>query len=66
MKIYIKTYLKTGFIQPSKSAADASIRFAKKPDGSFYLCVNYWGFNNLIIKNQYPLFLIYELLDRLG
>ena len=63
LKTYIKTYLKTGFIQPSKSSADASILFDKKPNSSFWLCVNYQGLNNLTIKNQYPLLLIREALD---
>ena len=66
LKTYIESYLKTGFIQPSKSLAGASILFDKKPDGSFHLCVDYWGLNNFIIKNQYPLPLISKLLDRLS
>ena len=66
LKTYIETHLKTGFIQLSKSLAGTLILFNKKPDGSFYLCVDYRGLNNLIIKNWYPLPLIGELLDRLG
>ena len=66
LKTYIKTHLKTGFIWPSKSPTGAPILFNKKPDGSFYLCVDYRGLNNLTIKNQYPLLLIGESLDRLG
>ncbi len=66
LKTYIKTHLKTRFIQPSKSPAGASILFDKKPDGSLCLCVNYWGLNNLTSKNQYPLPLIGKSLDRLG
>ena len=66
LKTYIKTYLKTGFIQPSKSPAGAPIFFNKKPDGSLRLCVDYWGLNKLTIKNRYPLPLIGESLDRLG
>lgn len=41
LEAYIKTNLKIGFIQPSKSLVDASILFDKKPNGSFHLCVNY-------------------------
>ena len=66
LKAYIKTYLKTGFIWPSKSLAGASIPFDKKSNGSLRLCVDYRGFNNLTIKNRYPLPLIGESLDRLG
>ena len=51
LKTYIKTHLKTGFIQRSKSPTGAPILFDKKPDGSLYLCVDYWGLNNLMIKN---------------
>ena len=66
LKTYIKTNLVNGFIWPSKSPARAPILFNRKPDRSLRLCVNYWGLNNLIIKNQYPLSLIGESLDRLG
>ena len=51
LKAYIETYLKTGFIWPSKFPAGASILFNKKPDSSLCLCVNYQGLNNLMIKN---------------
>ena len=41
LKTYIKTHLKTGFIQPFKSPASAPLLFDKKLDNSFYLCVDY-------------------------
>ena len=41
LKTYIETHLKTGFIQLSKSFADAPILFDKKPDGNFRLCIDY-------------------------
>ncbi len=66
LKTYIETPLQTGFIRPSKSPAGAPIFFDKKSDGSFRLCVDYRGLNNLTIKNWYPLLLIGESLDRLG
>ena len=66
LKTYIKTHSKTGFIWPSKFSADTLILFDKKPDSNFYLCVDYRGLNNLTIKNQYPLPLIGESLNRLG
>ena len=66
LKIYIKINLANGFIRPSKSPARAPILFDRKLDKSFYLCVDYWGLNNITIKNQYLLPLIGELLDRLG
>lgn len=51
LKTYIKTYLRTGFIWPSKSFTSTLILFDEKPDNSFHLCVNYRGLNNFIIKN---------------
>ena len=66
LKTYIKTNLANGFIRFSKSSAEAPILFDRKSDGSLYLCVDYWGLNNITIKNQYPLSLIGELLDRLS
>ena len=66
LKTYIKTHLKTGFIQLFKSPAGALILFNKKPDGSLRLCVNYQGLNNLTIKNRYLLPLIGESLNQLG
>ena len=66
LKTYIKTHLKTGFIQPSKSPVDALILFDKKADVSLWLCVDYRGLNNFTIKNQYPLLLIGQVLDLLA
>ena len=65
LKTYIETYLKIGFIWSSKSLAGAFILFDKKPDGILRLCIDYWGLNNLTIKNQYPLLPIGKSLDRL-
>ena len=66
LKSYIKTNLANGFIRPSKSPARALILFNRKPYGSLRLCVDYWGLNNITIKNRYLLPLIGESLDRLG
>ena len=65
-KTYIKTKLVNGFIQASKSLASAPILFVHKSNGSFCLCVNYQGLNNLIIKNWYLLPLIGKSLDWFG
>ena len=66
LKTYIKTNLANSFIRPSKSPAGAPILFDWKPNESLRLCMNYWGLNNITIKNQYPLPLIGESLDRHG
>ena len=66
LKAYIETNLTNGFIRPSKSPAGAPILFDRKSDGSLRLCVDYRDLNNLTIKNQYPLPLIGESLNKLG
>ena len=37
--------------------------FAKKKDSSLHLCVDYHGLNRVMIKNQYPIPLINNMLD---
>ena len=66
LKTYIKTNLANGFIRLSKSPVEAPIFFNKKPNKSFQLCVDYWGLNNLTIKNIYLLPLVRESLNWLG
>ena len=66
LKTYIETNLANGFIRSFKSPAKAPFLFDKKPDDSLRLCVDYWGLNNLTIKNQYLLLLVGKSLDRLG
>ena len=50
LKAYIETYLRAGFIQPSKSPTNTSIFFYKKLNWSLRLYVNYQRCNNLTIK----------------
>ena len=59
-KTYIKTNLANSFIRTSKSPACTPILFVCTSNGSFRFCVNYWGLNNLKIKNWYLLPLIKE------
>ncbi len=66
LKVYIENNLANGFIKPSKSPTKAPIFFNKKSDDNLRLCVDYQDFNNLTIKNWYPLSLVRELLDRLS
>ena len=51
LKTYIKTNQINGFIWSYKSLIEAPILFDKKSNRSFYLCINYSGLNNIIIKN---------------
>lgn len=59
LKTYIKTNLVNSFIHLSKFPAGALILFNQKPNNrNLCLYVSYPGFNDLIIKNQYPILLI--------
>ena len=66
LKTYIEANLASGFIRPSKFPASTLILFVQKKNGSFCLCRNYQGLNNLTIKNRYLLPLISKLLNCLG
>ena len=63
LKTYNKNNLANGFIRLSKSFAGAHILFDKKLDKNLRLCIYYWGVNNLIIKNWYPILLVKKSLD---
>ena len=60
---YLKDHLSKGFIRVSSSSATSSVIFVKKPEDELCLCVNYRGLNNLTVKNQYLLPLIWETLN---
>ena len=51
IKKYINKYFNKGFIRPSISLTAAPILLAKKLGGGIWFCINYRGFNTIIIKN---------------
>ena len=51
VKKYINKYLDKGFICLSIFLAAAPIFLAKKLGGGIRFCINYRGFNTIIIKN---------------
>ena len=51
LKIYIKTNLANNFIRSFKFSARAPILFDRKSDRSLYFYADYWGLNNITIKN---------------
>ena len=61
----LEELLDKSFIRPSVSPWRAPVLYVKKKDGSFRLCIDYRGLNWVIVKNQYPLPRIDELLDQL-
>ena len=60
---YLKDHLSKGFIRVSSSSVTSLVIFVKKPEDKLHLCVNYCDLNNLTVKNQYSLPLIWETLN---
>ena len=51
---FIDENLTTGFIYPSCSPHGDPLLFIWKKDGSLWLCVNFWGLNQISKKDHYP------------
>ena len=58
--------LRKGYIRPSKSPQMSPVFFVNKKDGSKRMVMDYCNLNNQMIKNNYPLLLITELIDNMG
>ena len=62
---FLEENLKSGRIRPSKSPFASAFFFIKKKDGKLRPVQDYHKLNTITIKNQYPLPLISELIDKL-
>ena len=60
IKKYINKYLNKGFIYPNISLIATPILLTKKLGGGIWFYINYKGLNAIIIKNWYPIPLIYK------
>jgi len=58
--------LKKGYIRPSKSSQTSPVFFVDKKNGSKKIVIDYRNLNDQMIKNNYPLLLITELIDNMG
>ncbi|KAK1791643.1 hypothetical protein P4O66_013645, partial [Electrophorus voltai] len=65
MDQYIKEALEQGYSHPSTSPAPARVFFVKKKDGGLRPCVDYQGFNKLLLQYPYPLPLVPAALEQL-
>ncbi|GAX79571.1 hypothetical protein CEUSTIGMA_g7012.t1 [Chlamydomonas eustigma] len=61
----LQIYLEKGWIRPSSSEYGAPVLFARKPDGSLRLCIDYRSLNAQTIKDRGPLPLTSEVFDHL-
>jgi hypothetical protein len=65
LRMKLKKLLDLGLICPSVSPWGVPIIFIRKKDGSWRICIDYCQLNKAMIKNQYPLPRIDDLLDQM-
>jgi len=63
---FVKDQLRKGYIRPSKSLQMSLVFFVPKEDGRKRMVQNYWYLNSWMVKNNYPLPLISDLIDSIG
>ena len=63
---FVREQLRKGYIQPSKSPQMALVFFVGKKDGKKRMVQNYRYLNEWMIKNNYPLPLISDVLENIG
>ena len=65
IKKQIKELLDKCYIRPSSSPWGSPVLLVEKKDGSLRMVVDYRGWNEVTIKNKYPLPMINDLCDQL-
>jgi len=63
---FVEDQLRKGYIRLSKSPQMLPVFFVGKKDGSKRMVIDYRNLNDQMIKNNYPLPLITELIDNMG
>jgi len=62
----VEEQLRKGYIRPTKSPQMSPVFFIGKKDGKKRMVMDYCNLNNQIVKNNYPLLLITELINNMG
>ena len=63
---FIDKHLKKGYIRPSKSPQTLLVFFVDKKNGRKHMVMDYRRLNKQMVKNNYPLPLITDLVDSVG
>ena len=62
---FLSEHIAKGYLVPSKSPMASPVFFIKKKDGKLRLIQDYCRLNKITIKNQYPLPLAADIINRL-
>ena len=63
---FMKDQLRKGYIRPSKLPQTSPVFFVPKKDGKKRMVQDYWYLNSWVVKNNYLLPLISDLIDSIG
>ena len=63
---FVEDQLRKGYIKPSKSPQTSPVFFVNKKDRGKRMVIDYHNLNNQIVKNNYSLSLITDLIDNMG
>jgi len=63
---FVEDQLRKGYIRPTKSPQTSLVFFVGKKHGKKKKVMNYCNLNSQIMKNNYPLLLITELINNMG
>ena len=63
---FVEDQLRKGYIKPSKSPQTSPVFFVNKKNRGKRMVIDYHNLNNQIVKNNYSLSLITDLIDNMG
>ena len=66
LREFVKEQLRKGYIWPSKSPQTVSVFFVGKKDKKKWMVQDYRYLNEWMVKNNYPLLLILDVLENIG
>ena len=66
MQKFVDEHLKKGYIRPFKSPQTSPVFFVDKKNGGKHMVIDYRKLNKQMVKNNYPLPLITDLVDSIG